>query len=187
MGFAPPDGRGPAPHSLMQHLFMGGSCNKPLSTLPFSYVFMKASCLSRSGPSSIQSDLLVCLLWLDYPLTEFIGISCLQPCWIRPFISWLSSRSKVRGTTRRVGPISFHFFLNSIAVSEVLLDRWSPLALVLISSRFFWNRKRRHEAMGLSKRIQHQDRLDWLGPVFATGEVEVILTWVTLIPESEFQ
>ena len=144
MGVAPPDGRGPASHSLMQHLFMGGSCNKPLSTLPFSYVFMKASCLSRSGPSSIQSDLLVCLLWLDYPLTEFIGISCLQPCWIRPFISWLSSRSKVRGTTRRVGPIfffSFYFFLNSIAVSEVLLDRWSPLALVLISSRFFWKAK----------------------------------------------
>ncbi|KAF4349931.1 hypothetical protein G4B88_002353 (mitochondrion) [Cannabis sativa] len=38
---------------------LGGSCNKPLSTLPFSYVFMKASRLSRSGPSSTtQSDLL---------------------------------------------------------------------------------------------------------------------------------
>lgn len=34
--------------------------------------------------------------------------------------------------------ISFFFFLNSIAVSEVLLDRWSPLALVPISSRSFW-------------------------------------------------
>ena len=42
---------------------LGGSCNKPLSTLPFSYGFMKASRLSRSGPSSTsQSDLLVCLL-----------------------------------------------------------------------------------------------------------------------------
>ncbi|KAM7460654.1 hypothetical protein LguiB_035961 [Lonicera macranthoides] len=37
---------------------LGGSCNKPLSTLRFSYVFMKASRLSRSGPSSTQSDLL---------------------------------------------------------------------------------------------------------------------------------
>lgn len=41
---------------------LGGSCNKPLSTLRFSYVFMKASRLSRSGPSSTQSDLLVCPL-----------------------------------------------------------------------------------------------------------------------------
>lgn len=52
------------------------------------------------------------------------------------FISWLSSVIVIRGTTRRVGPI-FEldflsiFFLNSIAVSKVHLDRWSPLALVL--------------------------------------------------------
>lgn len=63
---------------------LGGSCNKPLSTLPFSYVFMKASRLSRSGPSSTtQSDLLVCLLW---PLTDLIGISCLRNSTFYPLV-----------------------------------------------------------------------------------------------------
>ncbi|PRQ15654.1 hypothetical protein RchiOBHm_MTg0499031 (mitochondrion) [Rosa chinensis] len=56
---------------------LGGSCNKPLSTLPFSYVFMRASRLSRSG-HSVRSSYLLALIRL--PLTDLIGISCLQPC-----------------------------------------------------------------------------------------------------------
>ena len=110
---------------------LGGSCNKPLSTLPFSYVFIQASRLSRSGPSSTQSD------FIRLPLTDFIGISCLQPCFIRPFISWLGSVVRLEAQLSELA-LSFYFFRNSIAVSEVLLDRWSSLALVLISSRFFW-------------------------------------------------
>lgn len=63
-GCAPPSGAG-ADLLLSYAAFIslaGGSCNKPLSTLPFSYVFRKASRLSRSGPSSTQSDLLLCPL-----------------------------------------------------------------------------------------------------------------------------
>lgn len=62
-GCAPPRAGLPLSYAAFISLAeLGGSCNKPLSTLPFSYVFMKASRLSRSGPSSTQSDLLVCLL-----------------------------------------------------------------------------------------------------------------------------
>lgn len=47
---------------------LGGSCNKPLSRLLFSYVFMKASRLSRSGPSinSVRSSWLPALIRLPW-------------------------------------------------------------------------------------------------------------------------
>lgn len=68
-------GQEPASHSLTQHLFIslaGGSCNKPLSTLPFSYVFMKVPFEIRSIINSVRSSCLPALIRL--PLTDLIGL-----------------------------------------------------------------------------------------------------------------
>ena len=96
----------------------------------------------RSIINSVRSSCLPAFLRLLR--TDLIGISCLQPCGIRPFISWLGSVVRLEAQLEELA-LYFYFFLNSIAVSEVLLDRWSPLALVPISSRFFW--KARYSCM----------------------------------------
>lgn len=49
------------------------------------------------------------------------------------FISRLGSVVRLEAQLEEL-VLYFYFFLNSIAVSEVLLDRWSPLALVPIST-----------------------------------------------------
>lgn len=87
----------------------------------------------RSIINSVRSSSLPALIRL--PLTDLIGISCQQPCGIRPFLSWLGSVVRLEAQLEELA-LSFYLFFNSIAVSEVLLDRWSPLALVPISSRW---------------------------------------------------
>lgn len=57
---------------------------------------------------------------------------------LRPFLSWLGSVVRLEAQLEELALYIYYIFLNSIAVSEVLLDGWSPLAFLPISSRFFW-------------------------------------------------
>lgn len=78
-GCAPPGAGLPLSYAAFISLAeLGGSCNKPLSTLPFCLYESLSPFEIRSIINSVRSSCLLALIRL--PLTDFIGISCPQPC-----------------------------------------------------------------------------------------------------------
>lgn len=139
-GCVPPSGAG-ADLLLSYAAFIslaGGSC----TSLDPPFLIRLYESLSpfeiRSIINSVRSSCLPAFSWRTFNIFDRHFFQNLHPCSIRPFLSWLGSVVVVRlEALKELEELARFVFLNSIEVSEVLFSRWSPLALVPISSRFF--------------------------------------------------
>ena len=68
----------------------------------------------------------------------FVGSLTSSPAELYLLSAGWVARVRLEAQLEELAPYLYILVFNLIAVSEVLLDRWSPLALVPISSRFFW-------------------------------------------------